>query len=125
MQKRARPQAGAMIPNRASQFYQYLSETEVLAGGVGDTGQFKFTIPDGFDQIDEIIFNPEKTSILTLYSQKLNANILEQFNTRIGTNNGRLKIGAMGVPNDNLRVEWRAGAGWIATDDFTITLRFA
>lgn len=124
MQPRMR-QGGAMIQNRSTQDYQYLSETEVLAAGVGDTGQFKFTIPEGFSVIDEIIFNPEKTTILTLYSQKLNANILEQFNTRIGTNNGRIKIGARNVPNDNLRVEWRAGSGWVATDHLTITLRFA
>lgn len=114
-----------MMPNNARQDYQYLSDTEVLQVGVGDTGTFKFTIPDGFDVLDMIIFNPEKTTIFTLYSQKLNTNIFEQFNTRIGTNNGIIRVGARAVPNDNLRLDWRAGAGWAASDDLTFSLRFA
>ena len=129
MQNRQRRYAGGggsgMVLNNARQLYQYLSDNAILPVGVGDTGTFKFTIPDGFDAIDAIIFNPENTTIFTLYSQKLNANIFEQFNTRIGTNNGEMKVGALAVPNDNLRLDWRAGAGWAANDDLTFSIRFA
>lgn len=94
------------------------------AVNTGDSGTFQYTVPDGYSKLSQVIFDPEKDILVTLFTQKAFKNIMTNFSTKIGTAMGMAQVDYVQVQNDILNLSWRALDVPGGPKDLTFTLVF-
>jgi len=115
---------GGMVPNRAKARKKYTGNTVSIAA-LNGTGSLPYTVPDGYTELDEIQFDPDKDVIFNLRSQKIGGDVMSDVSTKIGAAQGSIFPGLEAIPNDNLKVNFRvvAAAAFPAQVSFTLVFK--
>lgn len=86
---------------------QFMSITQSGVNN-GNTGTFQYTVPDGYTKLAQVIFDPEKDVLVTLFTQKAYKNIMTNFSTKIGNALGLAQVDYVQIANDILNLSWSA-----------------